>query len=64
MAAPLLEISVIIYVVYAIVKSIIRYKENNHTQNRGLLEDMRAILEPKLGKGLLVEVVITEVVKD
>ncbi|UVI32974.1 hypothetical protein [Paenibacillus spongiae] len=56
----LLETSIASYVVYAIVKSIIRYKNNNRTPNRNLLEVMRTILEPKLGKGFLLEAVLTE----
>lgn len=54
------EICIAIYVVYAIAKSITRYRKYNKSLNRGFLEDMRTILEPRLGKGLLLEVVLTE----
>ncbi|GGP08641.1 hypothetical protein [Oceanobacillus neutriphilus] len=58
---PIVQISVIIFVVYSIAKGIIRYKEINSNGSYTFLEAMRKLLEPKLGKGFFLEAVITEI---
>src|SRR5699024_6357347 len=57
---PILEISIIIVVVYGIVKSVIRYRTNNKNKHYHFLEGIRKTLEPKLGRGFILEAVITE----
>lgn len=54
---PVLEVCVIIIVIYTIVKTIILYKTN---ENSDFLDAVRKSLEPKLGKGPLLEIVLTE----
>ncbi|MEW9503075.1 hypothetical protein [Jeotgalibacillus marinus] len=57
---PVVEVSIIIFVVYSIVKSIIRYKRSNTNKRHDFLEVARISLEPKLGKGFVLEAVLTE----
>lgn len=57
---PVLEISIVIVVVYSIIKSIIRYKANNKSKENDFLEITRISLEPKLGNGFVLEAILTE----
>src|SRR5690625_4640709 len=43
---PVLEVSIIIIVVYSILRSVIRYKRNNKRKEDNLLEAIRISLEP------------------
>lgn len=58
---PILEISIIMFVIYSIVKSIILYKEMNTDKRYNFLEVTRIALEPKLGNGFVLETVLTEI---
>ncbi|WP_212975817.1 hypothetical protein [Bacillus sp. J14TS2] len=58
---PIVQISVIIFVVYSIAKGIIRYKEIHSNGSYTFLETTRKVLEPKLGTGFFLEAVITEI---
>ncbi|WP_368653718.1 hypothetical protein AB4Y30_01230 [Ornithinibacillus sp. 4-3] len=58
---PILEVSIFIFVVYSIVKSIIRYKRINLNKRYNFLEVIRKALEPKLGNGFVLEAILTEV---
>ncbi|MGE7184772.1 hypothetical protein ACQKKK_12465 [Peribacillus sp. NPDC006672] len=57
---PVLEVSIVIVVLYNIIKSIIRYKRNNKNQENDFLEIARISLEPKLGNGFVLGAVLTE----
>lgn len=57
---PVMEISLILFVLYSIAKSIIRFTSTNTNENNDFLDVIRMSLEPKLGKGFLIEAVITE----
>ncbi|MGE7024430.1 hypothetical protein [Solibacillus cecembensis] len=58
---PVVEIAVIIFVAYSIVKSIVRYKKINSDESYNFLEVTKISLEPKLGNGFLLEAVLTEI---
>jgi hypothetical protein len=57
---PVLEVSIVIVVVYSIIKSIIRYKGNNKSKENDFLEIARISLEPKLGNGFVLGAILTE----
>ncbi|RPF54455.1 hypothetical protein EDC24_1658 [Aquisalibacillus elongatus] len=57
---PVLEVSIVIVVVYSVIKSIIRYKRNNKSKENDFLEITRITLEPKLGNGFVLEAILTE----
>ena len=57
---PVVEISIICIVLYSITKSFLRYKEVHSKGSHSFLEVMRMSLEPKLGKGVILEIVLTE----
>lgn len=57
---PVVEIIIIIFVVYSIVKSIGRYKEISSNESYNFLEVTKMSLEPKLGNGFVLEIVLTE----
>jgi hypothetical protein len=57
---PVLEVSMVILVVYSVIKSIIRYKRNNKSKENDFLEIMRISLEPKLGNGFVLGAILTE----
>src|SRR5690625_1946752 len=48
---PVLEVSIIIIVVYSILRSVIRYKTNNKRKEDNLLEAIRISLEQTRGNG-------------
>lgn len=56
---PAIELLIISLVVYSVVRSVIRYGKSAHGQDR--LDAIRAVLESKLGKGLLLEIVMAEI---
>lgn len=56
---PVLEVSIVIVVVFSIIKSIVRYKEKNLGKN-DFIEIMRISLEPKLGNGFVLGAILTE----
>lgn len=56
---PVIELLLISFVIYSIVRTIIRYRQSSDGHDR--LEGIRAALEPKLGKGLLLEIVMAEI---
>ncbi|MEK4081556.1 hypothetical protein [Solibacillus sp. FSL K6-1126] len=58
---PFVEISVIVLVIYSIVKSIISYKRINSNESYNFLEVTKMSLEPKLGSGFVLEAVLTEI---
>ncbi|WP_245998030.1 hypothetical protein [Aquisalibacillus elongatus] len=55
-----MEVSIVIVVVYSVIKSIIRYKRNNKSKENDFLEITRITLEPKLGNGFVLEAILTE----
>ncbi|WP_231889862.1 hypothetical protein [Oceanobacillus sp. Castelsardo] len=57
---PVLEVSIILIVVYSIIKSIFHYKANNKNRDQSFIDVVRISLEPKLGTGFLLEAVLTE----
>ncbi|NPC91309.1 hypothetical protein HOO54_03380 [Bacillus sp. WMMC1349] len=57
---PIVELSVIIFVVCSIVKSIVSYKKMNSNEHHHFLGVVRMSLEKKLGNGFVLEAVITE----
>lgn len=57
---PVLEVIAIIVVVYSITKNVIRYNTNNKDNHDNFLEVIRKSLEPKLGRGIILEAVLTE----
>src|SRR5699024_10264177 len=57
---PVLEVSVIVVVVYSITKTVIRYRTNNKDKHNDFSKVMRVSLEPKLGNGLILKAVLTE----
>ncbi|WP_127492594.1 hypothetical protein [Paenibacillus glycanilyticus] len=56
---PVIELLLIGFVVYSIVRAAIRYRKS--AQGHDSLESIRAVLESKLGKGLLLEIVMAEI---
>lgn len=56
---PIIEIMIVMVVIYSIVESILRLR-SGPILGHDFQETMRAALEPKLGTGLLLEVVLTE----
>lgn len=57
---PALEVSIVIVVVYSVIKSIIRYKRNNKSKENDFLEITRISLESKLGNGFVLGAILTE----
>src|SRR5699024_5865175 len=57
---PILEVSIVILVLYSIAKSVIHYNKNTKNKHHHFLEEIRKSLEPKLGRGFILEAVITE----
>ena len=57
---PVLEVSIVIVVVYSIIRSIIRYKRNDESKENDFLEITRISLEPKLGNGFVLGAILTE----
>lgn len=58
---PVVQISIILFITYSLIKGIVRYKEINSEENYTFPEVTRKLLEPKLGKGFFLEAIITEV---
>lgn len=57
---PVVEVSIICIILYSITKSFFRYKDIHSKESYSFLEGMRMSLEPKLGKGFILETVLTE----
>lgn len=57
---PFLEVSILIVVLYSVIKSIIRYKRNNKSKENDFLEITRISLEPKLGNGFVLGAILSE----
>ncbi|WP_336775518.1 hypothetical protein [Paenibacillus sp. MMO-58] len=56
---PVIELLLVSFVVYSIARTVIRYRNSADGHDR--LEGIRTALEPKLGKGLLLEIVMAEI---
>jgi hypothetical protein len=57
---PIVEISVIIIVLYRIIKSIIRNRSHSKHREKDFLEITRMALEPKFGNGFVLHAAMTE----
>lgn len=57
---PVIEVSIVMIVLYTILKSIISYKRNNQSKDDDILEITRKSLEPKLGNGFVLGAILTE----
>ena len=57
---PVLEISIVIVVVYSVIKSIIHYKRNNKNKENDFLKITKISLESKLGNGFVLGAILTE----
>ncbi len=55
---PVLEISIVIAVLYSIIKGIVHYKKAN--KSKGFLEIVGMSLEPRLGDGFVLGAILTE----
>ena len=51
---PVLEISIVIVVVYSVIKSIIHYKRNNKNKENDFLKITKISLESKLGNSFFI----------
>lgn len=57
---PIIEISVILIVVYGIVKGVRGYRSIQSDEKHNFLEVVEIALEPKLGRGFVLHAVLTE----
>src|SRR5690625_4966093 len=57
---PILEVSMVIVVIYGIFKSVISYKKNKRDEEHDFLDVIRISLEPKLGNGVVLGAILTE----
>ena len=57
---PILEISVLIVVLYSIIKSVIGYRRTKSNKDNDFLEIIRISLEPKFGNGFVLGAILTE----
>lgn len=57
---PALEVSMVVAILYSIIKGIISYYRINNRNKNDFLEITRMSLEPKLGDGFILEAIITE----
>ncbi|WP_237458647.1 hypothetical protein [Pontibacillus yanchengensis] len=57
---PAVEISIVIAVLYTIIKSFISYKRNKNRKEHDFIELTKMSLEPKFGDGFVLEAIVTE----
>lgn len=57
---PLVELSLVLIIIYSIIKSIVHFKKVNPNNEYSFLEVVKLSLEPKLGDGFLLGAVLTE----
>lgn len=57
---PLVELSLVLVILYSIVKSILHFKKVNPNNQYNFLEIVKRSLEPKLGNGFLLGAALTE----